>query len=127
MRNNVTTFVLGAAIFCAIIAIVLLFSGTFMAFIDIPSGLFVIGGAGALGLAGYKKKTGFIAYIKQCRKSLIPVGILGTVTGLILILQNLSDPANIGQGMAIALLTVFYSIILYCVATSLVYKFKEEI
>ena len=126
MKNNVTTFILGAVIFCAIIVTVLFFSGTFRGFIDMPSGLFVIGGAGALGLAGYKKRTGFIAYIDQCRKYLVPVGILGTFTGVIMMMQNLSDLSSIGHGMAIALLTVFYSIILYCVATSLVCKFKEE-
>ena len=35
-------------------------------------------------------------------------GMIGTLIGLIAMLQNLSDPANIGGGMAVALITTFY-------------------
>ncbi len=35
-------------------------------------------------------------------------GMIGTLVGLIQMLQNLSDPSNIGAGMAIALITTFY-------------------
>lgn len=36
------------------------------------------------------------------------MGMLGTLIGLVAMLQNLSDPAAIGPGMAVALLTTFY-------------------
>ncbi|MCF7800569.1 MAG: motility protein A [Candidatus Marinimicrobia bacterium] len=35
-------------------------------------------------------------------------GLLGTLIGLISMLKNLDDPSNIGEGMAIALITTFY-------------------
>ncbi len=35
-------------------------------------------------------------------------GMIGTLIGLIAMLQELSDPSNIGAGMAVALITTFY-------------------
>jgi chemotaxis protein MotA len=35
-------------------------------------------------------------------------GMLGTIMGLIMMLQNMSDPSTIGGSMAIALITTFY-------------------
>lgn len=35
-------------------------------------------------------------------------GMMGTLIGLILMLQDLSDPSSVGPGMAIALITTFY-------------------
>jgi chemotaxis protein MotA len=35
-------------------------------------------------------------------------GMIGTLVGLVQMLQNMSDPATIGPGMAVALLTTFY-------------------
>jgi chemotaxis protein MotA len=37
--------------------------------------------------------------------------MLGTVIGLINMLQNLTDPAQLGIGMALALLTTFYGVL----------------
>jgi len=39
-------------------------------------------------------------------------GMIGTLIGLVQMLQNLSDPSQIGQGMAVALLTTFYGAVL---------------
>lgn len=39
-------------------------------------------------------------------------GMIGTLIGLVMMLQNLSDPSSIGAGMAIALLTTFYGAVL---------------
>ena len=36
------------------------------------------------------------------------LGMIGTLIGLIIMLQNLSDPSSIGPAMAVALLTTFY-------------------
>ncbi|MAE66716.1 MAG: motility protein A [Phycisphaeraceae bacterium] len=35
-------------------------------------------------------------------------GMIGTLVGLVIMLQNMSDPAKIGPGMAVALLTTMY-------------------
>ena len=39
-------------------------------------------------------------------------GMIGTLIGLIAMLQNLDDPSGIGTGMAVALLTTFYGALL---------------
>ncbi len=39
-------------------------------------------------------------------------GMIGTLIGLILMLQNLNDPATLGPSMALALITTFYGAIL---------------
>ena len=45
--------------------------------------------------------------------SLAPAyGMLGTLVGLILMLQNLSDPSAIGPAMAVAIITTFYGVII---------------
>lgn len=40
------------------------------------------------------------------------MGLIGTLIGLVQMLGNLEDPAAIGPGMAIALLTTFYGAVL---------------
>lgn len=40
------------------------------------------------------------------------MGMIGTLIGLVNMLQNLSDPASIGPAMAVALLTTFYGAVL---------------
>jgi len=59
-------------------------------------------------------------------------GMLGTLIGLIQMLQNLSDPSNIGAGMAVALITTFYGSLLANglwspMAVKLERRSKEEI
>lgn len=59
-------------------------------------------------------------------------GMLGTLVGLIQMLQDLDDPSAIGSGMAVALVTTFYgsllsNMILLPLATKLRSKSKEEI
>lgn len=39
-------------------------------------------------------------------------GMIGTLVGLVQMLQNLSDPSQIGSGMAVALITTFYGAVL---------------
>lgn len=40
------------------------------------------------------------------------LGMIGTLVGLVLMLQNMDDPSTIGPAMAVALLTTFYGAIL---------------
>lgn len=51
-------------------------------------------------------------------------GMIGTLIGLILMLQNLSDPSSIGPAMAIALLTTFYG---SCLANVLANPFRNKL
>jgi chemotaxis protein MotA len=50
--------------------------------------------------------------IDQIGKYAPAFGMIGTLLGLIMMLGNLSDPASIGSGMAVALITTLYGIVL---------------
>ena len=41
----------------------------------------------------------------------LAMGAIGTIIGLVIMLKNMDDPAAIGPGMAIALLTLFYGML----------------
>lgn len=49
---------------------------------------------------------------KRMENISLPVGVLVTVIGLILMLQNLSDPSQLGPGMATSMLGLLYSVVL---------------
>ncbi len=58
-------------------------------------------------------------------------GMIGTLIGLVQMLQNMSDPSSIGPAMAVALLTTFYGSVLanvftIPVATKLKQRSKQE-
>jgi len=59
------------------------------------------------------------------------MGMIGTLIGLVAMLQNMSDPSQIGSGMAVALLTTLYGAILanmvfLPLADKLGYRHEEE-
>ncbi|MDX8409113.1 MAG: motility protein A [Mariprofundales bacterium] len=59
------------------------------------------------------------------------MGMIGTLVGLVLMLQNMSDPASIGPSMSIALLTTFYgalmaNIVFMPMANKLKSRSKDE-
>lgn len=59
-------------------------------------------------------------------------GMVGTLIGLVAMLQNLSDPASIGPSMAVALLTTFYgsllaNLVFIPISNKLSIKSKDEI
>jgi chemotaxis protein MotA len=58
-------------------------------------------------------------------------GMIGTLVGLVQMLANMSDPAAIGSGMAVALLTTFYgaviaNVVMLPMAAKLDLRAKEE-
>jgi len=54
-------------------------------------------------------------------------GMIGTLIGLVQMLQNLSDPGAIGPAMAVALLTTFYgSVLANCVFLPMATKLEER-
>jgi chemotaxis protein MotA len=59
-------------------------------------------------------------------------GMIGTLIGLVKMLQSMSDPAGIGPAMAIALLTTFYgallaNLVFLPIANKLDFRSKEEV
>ena len=53
-----------------------------------------------------------IELLRRMKPYPIGVGVLGSLTGVVNMLQYLEDPGAIGPGLATALLTVFYGILL---------------
>jgi len=55
------------------------------------------------------------------------MGMIGTLVGLVLMLQNMSDPSSIGPSMSIALLTTFYgALIANIIALPMAAKLKSR-
>ena len=53
------------------------------------------------------------------------MGMIGTLIGLVQMLQNMADPSSIGPAMAVALLTTFYgAVIANCIAAPISGKLK---
>jgi len=69
--------------------------------------------------------------LEQMGASAPAFGMIGTLIGLVAMLQNLTDPSSIGAGMAVALLTTFYgalmaNLIFLPLAGKLDNRHKEE-
>jgi chemotaxis protein MotA len=50
--------------------------------------------------------------LRRIRPYPMGIGALGSLTGVVNMLQNLEDPAHIGPGLATAILTLFYGVAL---------------
>lgn len=140
----------GIFIFISLLSLAILLGSTsFGAFIDIPSAMIVYGlSLGLLLSAGQFKNTlhAIASYLSQdnisdtevetyknCLKSSALIvlfsGIVGLFLGLIQILNDYSDPTSLGHGLAVAILTLFYSTlsILFPIAPALLYFRNQHI
>jgi flagellar motor component MotA len=118
--------IIGTALFLA----AMLLGGNLWAFFNMPSFLIVTGGLICFSLAHHdyssiKEAIGNalsgqpsphvqkdISVLATLRKTTYGSGLAGTLIGLIQMLQSLDDPSNIGPAMAVALLTVLYSVLI---------------
>ena len=55
-----------------------------------------------------KKRSMLTKFLNNCGIYAPAFGMVGTLIGLIQMMQNLDDPSKIGAGMAVALITTFY-------------------
>ena len=60
----------------------------------------------------FSRKDSQINILKTLAKLAPVFGFVGTIIGLINVLNNMQDPAQIGEGMALALLTTLYGILM---------------
>ncbi len=72
------------------------------------------------------------AIIEKCGEYAPAWGMIGTLVGLVLMLQNLNDPSTLGPNMAVALLTTLYgsllaNLVFIPMASKLANKTDEEI
>jgi hypothetical protein len=117
--------IIGLAIVVLMVGWALEAGGRLAIFVDIPSALFVfgvlIGGLWACfgpGLAMQAFRRGLtgggeandlhVAVMARGYQLSWGAGLVGTLVGLVIILQNMDDPSKIGPGMAVGLLTVLY-------------------
>jgi flagellar motor component MotA len=119
---------MGAGLFLAAIAM----EGDIWSFVNAPSLLIVLGATFCLSLAHHTPdellaafKAAFgreamnaeqsmaqMAVLSTVRMIAIASGVVGFLIGVVLMLQNLDDPKQIGPAMAVSLLTLFYAMIL---------------
>ena len=110
----------------------IMMGGPLRGFLDPPSFVIVIGGSIAFTLAYHTwsdLSQAFIAGLKsepvapeQAEKHITVMstarlvtgasGVVGTMIGLVLMLQNLDDPKHIGPALAVSFLTLLYAVIL---------------
>ena len=127
IRMFVAAFMLLTVICCAI-----LLGGPLAMFFDIPSIMLVLGALIGASLWSFPPQQIINAFhdaltgnLKDEKRAIqnhavlskmadisISSGLLGTIIGLIMMLQNLDDPTAIGPAMAVSLLTLFYGILL---------------
>ena len=106
------TNLLGGVVFAAGLGLVLWREGGFFAFVDLPSVLLV--GLGTLGitLLGYHPGQSRSALLRLAGGASFRCGMAGLVIGLVCLLRNLNEPAQIGPAVALSLLSVLYGVVL---------------
>ena len=83
--------------------------------LDLLSLLFILSLVFAAVIMGGKNLRKSAAFI---RETCIPMGIIGTLIGTVLMLQDLSDPTAIGPAFSVGLLTMLYGFILFSLLPS---------
>ena len=124
--------VLGGGFVALLVAAGMMLGGPLTSFVDIPSVLMVVGitvgstfwsspmsdirlaAAKSLGSGPLTEEDAHRAHavLQHAANVAVAGGTIGTVIGLVQMLQNLDDPSAIGPAMAVALLTLLYGLLL---------------
>jgi flagellar motor component MotA len=111
--------IIGLFIFLFIIIASIWLGGPLGQFVHFPSLLFVVIVSFGLALMKYRKGDGKSVFMTSLRRYSIPSGVIGCLIGFVQIGANVSDPAQIPAGVGVAILTIFYGLILYCIIDAL--------
>ena len=66
--------------------------------------------------------------LRRMRAYPIGIGVVGSLTAVTNLLYNLDDPSQIGPGLATAILTVFYGVVMtYCIILPLSQKLEARL
>jgi len=113
------TRIIGLFIFLFIIIASIWLGGSLVQFVHFPSLLFVIIVSFGLALMKYQKGDGKSDFLTSLKRYSIPSGVIGCLIGFVQIGANVSNPAQIPAGVGVAILTIFYGLILYCIIDAL--------
>ena len=113
------TKIMGLFVFLFIIIASIWFGGPLVQFVHFPSMGFVIIVSLGLALMKYRKGDGSATFLTNLKRYSIPSGVIGCLIGFVQMGANVSDPAQIPAGVGVAVLTIFYGLILYCVIDAL--------
>ena len=128
---NIRIFLSGI-LFVALVCAGIVMGGQLPGFIDLSSLVIVIGGMScatvgsfpikiigeaigdALGQVAIEEERALRSHhvLSKMGDFAVASGLMGTVIGLVNMLANLDDPTAIGPAMAVALLTIFYGVII---------------
>jgi len=128
---NIRIFLSGF-VFVALVCAGIVMGGQLSGFIDLPSLVIVIGGMSCATVGSFPIKIIGEAIgdalvqgateeervlrshhvLSKMGDFAVASGLMGTVIGLVNMLANLDDPTAIGPAMAVALLTMFYGVII---------------
>jgi flagellar motor component MotA len=114
------TKIIGLFIFLFIIVASIWLGGSLVQFVHFPSVIFVIILSSGFALMKYQKGKGKFNLIKNIKKYSIPSGVIGCLIGIIQMCSSYTDPAQLPAGAAVAVLTIFYGLILYCIIDALI-------
>lgn len=124
-------FLIGVLIYFALVLLIILTGSSLSIFLDALSLVFVLGGLFAITIATdgisslkyafkasfskefYEHKQNKIAidFISLLIKSSIGVGLLGLMTGIMIVLNTLEDASSLGPSISVAMLTIVYSLL----------------
>ena len=113
------TRVFGLFIFLFIIVASIWFGGPLGQFVHFPSIGFVVIVSLGLALMKFRKGDGSSVFLSNLKRYSIPSGVIGCLIGFVQMGANVSDPAKIPAGVGVAVLTIFYGLVLYCIIDAL--------
>ncbi len=105
----------GLLMFLFVLVAGIFVGGSLFQFVHFPSIGFVIIASGGLSLMRHRKGEGRQVFLAHLKRYTIPAGVIGCLIGLVQVGQNASSPEQIPAGVSVAVLTIFYGLILYCI------------
>lgn len=110
------TKIIGGVIFLIVLIVGFLGDGDFWIFINLPAIGFVAFATVGLTLMKYRKGIGKLEVINNLKKYSILSGVIGCLIGFVQMGWHVSDDLQmIPMGVAIAILTIIYGLIFYCI------------